>query len=43
MLIMEDANLEDAVNGLIGAAFGSVWRKMATSVALPIGKIQKPL
>jgi malonate-semialdehyde dehydrogenase (acetylating)/methylmalonate-semialdehyde dehydrogenase len=35
MLIMEDANLEDAVNGLIGAAFGS-------SVAIPIGKIQKP-
>ena len=43
MLIMEDANLEDAVNGLIGAAFGSAGERcMATSVALPIGKIQKP-
>ena len=43
MLIMEDANLEDAVNGLIGAAFGSAGERcMATSVAMPIGKIQKP-
>jgi malonate-semialdehyde dehydrogenase (acetylating)/methylmalonate-semialdehyde dehydrogenase len=43
MLIMEDANLEDAVNGLIGAAFGSAGERcMATSVAIPIGKIQKP-
>ena len=43
MLIMEDANLEDAVNGLIGAAFGSGGERcMATSVAIPIGKIQKP-
>src|SRR6056300_666416 len=43
MLIMEDANLEDAVNGLIGAAFGSAGERcMATSVALRIGKIQKP-
>ena len=34
MLIMEDANLEDAVNGLIGAAFGSAGERcMATSVA----------
>ena len=43
MLSMEDANLEDAVNGLIGAAFGSAGERcMATSVAIPIGKIQKP-
>ena len=43
MVIMEDANLEDAVNGLIGAAFGSAGERcMATSVALPVGKIQKP-
>ncbi len=43
MLIMEDANLEDAVNGLIGAAFGSAGERcMATSVAIPIGEIQKP-
>src|SRR6056300_22937 len=43
MLIMEDANLEDAVNGLIGAAFGSAGERcMATSVALPIGRIQIP-
>ena len=43
MVIMEDANLEDAVNGLIGAAFGSAGERcMATSVAMPIGKIQKP-
>ena len=41
MLIMEDANLEDAVNGLIGAAFGSAGERcMATSVALPIGKLK---
>ena len=40
---MEDANLEDAVNGLIGAAFGSAGERcMATSVAIPIGEIQKP-
>ncbi len=43
MLIMEDANLEDAVNGLIGAAFGSAGERcMATSVAMPVGNIQKP-
>ena len=43
MIIMEDANLEDAVNGLIGAAFGSAGERcMATSVAMPIGNIQKP-
>ena len=40
---MEDANLEDAVNGLIGAAFGSAGERcMATSVAMPVGNIQKP-
>ena len=34
---------KDAVNGLIGAAFGSAGERcMATSVAMPVGNIQKP-
>jgi malonate-semialdehyde dehydrogenase (acetylating)/methylmalonate-semialdehyde dehydrogenase len=39
MIVMPDADLEQAVNGLVGAAYGSAGERcMAVSIAVPVGK-----
>ena len=44
LLVMPDANLNQAVDGLIGAAYGSAGERcMAISVAVAIGDIADPL
>ena len=41
---MPDCDLEQAVNGLMGAAYGSAGERcMAQSVAVAVGKIADPL
>ena len=43
-VIMPDADLDQAVNGLMGAAYGSAGERcMAQSVAVAVGKIADPL
>ena len=43
-VVMPDADLEQAVNGLMGAAYGSAGERcMAQSVAVAVGKIADPL
>ena len=43
-VVMPDADLDQAVNGLIGAAYGSAGERcMAQSVAVAVGKIGDPL
>ncbi|MGE4480224.1 CoA-acylating methylmalonate-semialdehyde dehydrogenase [Acidocella sp.] len=44
LVIMPDANLDQAVDALMGAAYGSAGERcMAVSVAVPIGPIAEPL
>ena len=43
-VVMPDADLDQAVNGLMGAAYGSAGERcMAQSVAVAVGKIADPL
>lgn len=43
-VVMPDANLDEAVKGIIGAAFGSAGERcMACSVVVPVGDIAEPL
>jgi malonate-semialdehyde dehydrogenase (acetylating)/methylmalonate-semialdehyde dehydrogenase len=44
LIIMPDADLEQAVDALMGAAYGSAGERcMAVSVAVPVGPIAEPL
>ena len=44
MVVMPDADLDRAVDGLIGAGYGSAGERcMAISVAVPVGPIAEPL
>ncbi|MBU6418549.1 MAG: CoA-acylating methylmalonate-semialdehyde dehydrogenase [Proteobacteria bacterium] len=44
LVVMPDANLDQAVDALMGAAYGSAGERcMAVSVAVPVGPIAEPL
>jgi malonate-semialdehyde dehydrogenase (acetylating)/methylmalonate-semialdehyde dehydrogenase len=44
MVVMPDADLDQAVDGLMGAAYGSAGERcMAVSVAVAVGKVAEPL
>ncbi|MDE2319726.1 MAG: CoA-acylating methylmalonate-semialdehyde dehydrogenase [Rhodospirillales bacterium] len=44
LIVMPDANLDQAVDALMGAAYGSAGERcMAVSVAVPVGPVAEPL